>query len=122
MAETTLQEKISSYLASALEKLHKSPVKLNLDDHPATANLMIVNPLSGKGFTNLFSTHPPVEQRIAELHAEFEAEEAELIAAAADAAAPDAKTIAAVDDAYLSTPFGITTTAATGVPRSTWWC
>lgn len=54
-------------LASALEKLHKSPVKLNLDDHPATANLMIVNPLSGKGFTNLFSTHPPVEQRIARL-------------------------------------------------------
>lgn len=54
-------------LASALDKLHKSPVKLNVDDRPATANLMIVNPLSGRGFTNLFSTHPPVEQRIAKL-------------------------------------------------------
>ncbi len=54
-------------LASALDKLHRSPVKLNVDDRPATANLMIVNPLSGRGFTNLFSTHPPVEQRIAKL-------------------------------------------------------
>jgi len=54
-------------LASALDKLHRSPVKLNVDDRPATANLMIVNPLSGRGFTNLFSTHPPVEQRIARL-------------------------------------------------------
>ena len=54
-------------LASALEKIHRSPVQLNLDDRPATANLMIANPLSGKGFTNLFSTHPPVEKRIAKL-------------------------------------------------------
>lgn len=54
-------------LASALDKLERSPVKLNLDDHPATANLMIVNPLSGRGFTNLFSTHPPVAERIARL-------------------------------------------------------
>lgn len=54
-------------LASALDKLHRSPVKLNVDNRPATANLMIVNPLSGRGFTNLFSTHPPVEQRIAKL-------------------------------------------------------
>jgi len=54
-------------LASALEKIHRSPVQLNLDDRPATANLMIANPLSGKGFTKLFSTHPPVEQRIAKL-------------------------------------------------------
>ncbi|MBI5267554.1 MAG: M48 family metalloprotease, partial [candidate division Zixibacteria bacterium] len=54
-------------LASALEKIHRSPVQLNLDDRPATANLMIANPLSGKGFTTLFSTHPRVEQRIAKL-------------------------------------------------------
>jgi heat shock protein HtpX len=54
-------------LASALDKLHRSPVKMNLDDHPATANLMIVNPLSGRGFTNMFSTHPPVEMRIERL-------------------------------------------------------
>jgi heat shock protein HtpX len=54
-------------LASALEKIHRSPVQLNLDNRPATANLMIANPLSGKGFTNLFSTHPPVEKRIEKL-------------------------------------------------------
>ena len=51
-------------LASALRKIHKAPVRLNLDDRPATAHLMIANPLSGKGLTNLFSTHPPVEKRI----------------------------------------------------------
>ena len=54
-------------LATALEKLHRSPVQLNLDRRPGTANLMIVNPLSGKGITSLFSTHPPVEKRIARL-------------------------------------------------------
>jgi len=51
-------------LASALKKIHSAPVRLNLDDKPATAHLMIANPLSGKGFTSLFSTHPPVEKRI----------------------------------------------------------
>ncbi len=55
-------------LASALEKLHKAPVRLNLDQQPATAHLMIINPLSGKGLASLFSTHPPVEKRVAKLH------------------------------------------------------
>jgi len=54
-------------LASALDKLHRSPVRMNLDDRPATAHLMIANPLSGRGFTSLFSTHPPVEARIERL-------------------------------------------------------
>jgi heat shock protein HtpX len=54
-------------LASALEKLHTSPVRMNLDDRPATAHLFIANPLSGKGFASLFSTHPPVEERIKRL-------------------------------------------------------
>lgn len=54
-------------LASALEKLHKAPIRLNLDNRPATAHLMIVNPLSGKNFTSIFSTHPPVEKRIERL-------------------------------------------------------
>lgn len=54
-------------LASALEKLYRSPVRLNLDKRPATANLMIANPISGRGFTSLFSTHPPVEKRIEKL-------------------------------------------------------
>jgi heat shock protein HtpX len=55
-------------LASALEKLHRAPVRLNLDRRPATAHLFIANPLSGKGIASLFSTHPPVEKRIEKLH------------------------------------------------------
>jgi heat shock protein HtpX len=55
-------------LASALEKIHKAPVRMNLDRRPETAHLFIANPLSGKGFTSLFSTHPPVEKRIERLH------------------------------------------------------
>jgi heat shock protein HtpX len=54
-------------LASALNKLHRSPVKLNLDQRPATAHLMIANPLSGRGIAAMFSTHPPVEKRIERL-------------------------------------------------------
>lgn len=55
-------------LASALQKIHKAPVKMNLDESPATAHLMIANPLSGRGIANLFSTHPPVEKRIEALN------------------------------------------------------
>jgi heat shock protein HtpX len=54
-------------LASALEKLHTAPQRMNLDESPATAHLFIANPLSGRGFTSLFSTHPPVEERVARL-------------------------------------------------------
>jgi heat shock protein HtpX len=54
-------------LASALDRLHRSPVQLNLDQRPATAHLFIVNPLSGKGMANLFSTHPPIEERVRRL-------------------------------------------------------
>ncbi len=54
-------------LASALEKLHKAPVRLNLDRRPATAHLMIAKPLSGRGMASLFSTHPPVEKRVERL-------------------------------------------------------
>jgi len=54
-------------LASALEKLHTAPVRLNLDERPATAHLFIANPLSGKGFATLFSTHPPYEERVKRL-------------------------------------------------------
>jgi len=54
-------------LASALDKLHRAPVRLNLNDRPGTANLMIANPFSGKGFSLMFSTHPPVEKRIIRL-------------------------------------------------------
>ena len=54
-------------LASALEKLHRAPARLNLDKNPATAHMMIANPLSGRGFTTLFSTHPPFEERVKRL-------------------------------------------------------
>jgi len=56
-------------LADALEKLERG-VQLYPDDaHPATASLFIVNPLSGKSFLRLFSTHPPTEERIRRLRA-----------------------------------------------------
>jgi heat shock protein HtpX len=55
-------------LASALDKIHKAPAKMNLDNRPEMAHLFIANPLSGKNFTALFSTHPPVEKRIEKLH------------------------------------------------------
>ena len=54
-------------LASALEKLHQSPNRLQLNARPATANLMIANPLSAGGLGTLFSTHPPVEKRVERL-------------------------------------------------------
>jgi heat shock protein HtpX len=54
-------------LASALKKISRAPMRMNLDQKPATAHLMIMNPLSGKGITSLFSTHPPVEKRVERL-------------------------------------------------------
>lgn len=56
------------YLASALRKLeaanHQRPMH-NVND--ATAHMFIVNPLSGKGLQSLFSTHPPMEERLRRL-------------------------------------------------------
>lgn len=54
-------------LASALDKLHRAPIRFNLDKRPATAHLMIAQPLSGKGLSSLFSTHPPAAERIERL-------------------------------------------------------
>ena len=54
-------------LASALGKLQRAAEMVPMDANPATAHLFIVNPLSGRSFTRLFSTHPPVEDRIARL-------------------------------------------------------
>lgn len=54
-------------LASALEKLTRASQIIPLDAKPSTAHLFIVNPLSGKAFMNLFSTHPPLAERIARL-------------------------------------------------------
>ncbi|HSO72850.1 MAG TPA: zinc metalloprotease HtpX [Thermodesulfobacteriota bacterium] len=55
-------------LASALEKLQRASQQIPLADaKPATAHMFIVNPLSGRSLMNLFSTHPPIEERIARL-------------------------------------------------------
>ncbi|HSE93261.1 MAG TPA: zinc metalloprotease HtpX [Methylomirabilota bacterium] len=54
-------------LAKALEKLHMAQQVVPMAANPATAHLFIVNPLSGRALMNLFSTHPPMEERIARL-------------------------------------------------------
>ena len=56
-------------LASALERLSVAAERLPADVEPATASLYIVNPLTGGGLAGLFSTHPPMEARIARLRA-----------------------------------------------------
>lgn len=56
-------------LASALRKLHAAAARIPMHAQPSTAHLFIVNPLSGRGFASLFSTHPPLEDRIARLMA-----------------------------------------------------
>jgi heat shock protein HtpX len=56
-------------LANALQKLHATNEAHPMNASPQTAHLFIVNPLSAKGFASLFSTHPPVEERIARLRA-----------------------------------------------------
>ncbi|HEY3067833.1 MAG TPA: zinc metalloprotease HtpX [Methylomirabilota bacterium] len=56
-------------LAKALEKLEMAAHQVPLPANPATAHLFIVNPLSGQSLMRLFSTHPPIEERIARLRA-----------------------------------------------------
>src|SRR5713101_704015 len=55
------------YLASALRKLEAANERMPLEASPATAPLFIVNPLSAAGFARLFSTHPPIDERIRRL-------------------------------------------------------
>jgi len=60
------------WLASALQRLHEGTQAIpnaTAEAHPATAHLYIDNPLSGGGMASLFSTHPPMEERIARLQA-----------------------------------------------------
>ena len=54
-------------LATALEKLTKASQLIPMNANPSTAHLFIVNPLTRKSPMNLFSTHPPLEERIARL-------------------------------------------------------
>ena len=61
------------WLASALAKIDRAAHQIQNDQaeaHPASAPLYIVNPLTGGGMDNLFSTHPNTENRIAALEAQ----------------------------------------------------
>lgn len=63
-------------LASALEKLHNHIPQAHFDANDtqkaSTASLFIVNPFCSNSLTTLFSTHPPMQQRIARLRALYE--------------------------------------------------
>jgi heat shock protein HtpX len=54
-------------LAKALGKLEVAAKKIPMEANPSTAHMFIVNPLRGGGVLSLFSTHPPIEERIARL-------------------------------------------------------
>jgi heat shock protein HtpX len=54
-------------LARALGKLETAAQRIPMQANPSTAHMFIVNPLTGKGVHSLFSTHPPIEERIARL-------------------------------------------------------
>jgi len=57
-------------LAGALRKLHNAAQAIPMQEaRPATAHMFIVNPLTGGGLMSLFSTHPPMEERVARLEA-----------------------------------------------------
>jgi heat shock protein HtpX len=55
------------WLASALAKLQQGVAVRPMDVNPSTAHMYIVNPLAGGGLSSLFSTHPPMEERIRRL-------------------------------------------------------
>jgi heat shock protein HtpX len=58
------------FLANALRKLQAGVARNPMNDaNPATAPLFIVNPFTAKGVLSLFSTHPPMEERIERLEA-----------------------------------------------------
>lgn len=57
-------------LAAALEKIHSYAHRIPMEtaeQHPETAQMMIINPLSAEGIKGLFSTHPQTEERVARL-------------------------------------------------------
>jgi heat shock protein HtpX len=56
-------------LANALIKLEEYNKQVPMQVNPAQAQMYIVNPLSAGGFTRLFSTHPPIQERVARLMA-----------------------------------------------------
>ncbi len=65
-ASGALMTRYPEGLARALEKIQHSDVPLK-NANSATAHLFISNPFKGKMFANMFSTHPPIEERIKRL-------------------------------------------------------
>jgi heat shock protein HtpX len=57
------------HLAGALRKLQMANQQIPMDANPATAHMFIVSPLTGGGILSLFSTHPPMEERVRRLEA-----------------------------------------------------
>jgi heat shock protein HtpX len=57
------------FLARALAKLDAKAQRIPMEVNPSTAHMFIVNPLRGGGVMRLFSTHPPMEERIKRLEA-----------------------------------------------------
>jgi heat shock protein HtpX len=56
------------FLSEALKKLHTGIARSPMNDaNPSTAPLFIMNPFTAKGVLSLFSTHPPIEERIKRL-------------------------------------------------------
>ena len=55
------------YLAGALKKLEMANRQIPMQANAATAHMFIVNPLTGGGLMSLFSTHPPLEERVRRL-------------------------------------------------------
>ncbi len=54
----------SQGLINALRKLEMGSKQIPLDANPATAHMFIIKPFSGRGLLNMFSTHPPTQDRI----------------------------------------------------------
>ena len=51
-------------LVNALRKIESASKAVPMDANPVTAHMFIIKPFSASGFANLFSTHPPTEQRV----------------------------------------------------------
>jgi heat shock protein HtpX len=57
----------SAGLANALLKLESAAQRIPMQVNPAASHLFIVNPLSGASMARLFSTHPPIQERVERL-------------------------------------------------------
>jgi len=58
-------------LASALQKMESFARRQPLQVNEAASHMFIVNPLSAKGMSGLFSTHPPIKERVKRLRNQY---------------------------------------------------